>query len=167
MEIASSRGTRRCRADHGPDGRRVRYLRERDHARIARASDDRTFVGAFQSIDRAIINPLFMTTFLGALVSSGLAVVLHLSQDERSVLPWALAAFGLYLWVFISTIAVNVPLNDELKAAGDPDAIDDLAAVRERFNEAKWMRWNMVRAVASTAAFVCLLWALVEHGQGA
>jgi hypothetical protein len=31
-------------------------------------TDDRTFVGAFQSIDRAIINPLFMATFFGALV---------------------------------------------------------------------------------------------------
>ena len=29
-------------------------------------TDDRTFVGAFQAIDRAIINPLFMLTFFGA-----------------------------------------------------------------------------------------------------
>jgi uncharacterized membrane protein len=29
-------------------------------------TDDRTFVGAFQSIDTAIINPLFMATFVGA-----------------------------------------------------------------------------------------------------
>ena len=31
-------------------------------------TDDRTFVGAFQSIDTAIINPLFLMTFLGGLV---------------------------------------------------------------------------------------------------
>ena len=31
-------------------------------------TDDRTFVGAFQAIDRAIINPLFMLWFFGALV---------------------------------------------------------------------------------------------------
>ena len=130
-----------------------------------RASDDRTFVGAFQSIDRAVINPLFLANFVGALLSSGMAALLHLSQGERSVLPWSLAAFGLYLWVFISTIAVNVPLNDEIKAAGDPDRIMDLARVRERFNEARWTRWNLVRAVASTAGFACLLWALVEHGR--
>jgi uncharacterized membrane protein len=128
-------------------------------------TDDRTFVGAFQSIDRAIINPLFLPTFLGALVLTGLAAALHLGADGRSVLPWVAAAFVLYLAVFVITIGVNVPLNDGLKAAGDPDRIADLAAARERFDEAKWIRWNLVRAVACTAAFGCLSWALVLFGR--
>jgi len=128
-------------------------------------TDDRTFVGAFQSIDRAIINPLFLATFVGALVLTGLAAALHLGADGRSVLPWAVAAFVLYLAVFVITIGVNVPLNDGLKAAGAPDRIADLAAVRERFNEAKWIRWNLVRTVACTAAFGCLCWALVLYGR--
>jgi uncharacterized membrane protein len=38
-----------------------------------RHTDDRTFVGAFQSTDRAIINPWFMATFFGALILTGLA----------------------------------------------------------------------------------------------
>ncbi|MGH2394643.1 MAG: DUF1772 domain-containing protein, partial [Candidatus Limnocylindria bacterium] len=50
-------------------------------------TDDRTFVGAFQAIDRAIINPLFLGGgFVGALVFTGLAGVLHLGDAERSVL---------------------------------------------------------------------------------
>jgi uncharacterized membrane protein len=130
-----------------------------------RRTDDRTFVGAFQAIDGAIINPLFLATFVGALLSTGLAVALHFPDEVRSVLPWCIAAFVLYLWVFVITIAVSVPLNDGIKAAGDPDHIDDLAAVRARFQEARWIRWNLVRAVASTAGFACSVWALVEHGQ--
>jgi uncharacterized membrane protein len=130
-----------------------------------RKTDDRTFVGAFQSIDRAIINPLFMSTFVGALLSAGLAALVHIPDDVRSVLPWCVAAFVLYLFVFVSTIAVNVPLNDGIKAAGDPNDIDDLAAVRTRFNEGKWARWNVARAVLTLAAFGCLVWALVEHGR--
>ena len=130
-----------------------------------RRTDDRTFVGAFQAIDRAIMNPLFLVTFVGPLVFTGLGVVLHVSDDHRSVLPWSAAAFVLYLLVFIATVAVNVPLNDGLKSAGDPDHIDDLATVRARFDEAKWARWNLARAVLSAAAFVCLLWALVDHGR--
>lgn len=130
-----------------------------------RRTDDRTFIGAFQSIDKAIINLLFMATFVGALLSSGLAVALHISEDDRSVLAWSSAAFVLYLVVFISTIAVNVPLNDEIKAAGDPDDIVDLAAVRARFNESKWSRWNIARAAMTTAGFACLAWSLVEHGR--
>jgi uncharacterized membrane protein len=128
-------------------------------------TDDRTFVGAFQAIDRAIINPWFMPLFVGALLLSGLSVALHLRDDERSVLPWIAAALVLYVVVFVVTIGVNVPLNDELKAAGDPDRIADLAAVRERFDEDKWVRWNLARTVATTAAFGCLAWALVLHGR--
>jgi uncharacterized membrane protein len=62
-------------------------------------------------------------------------------------------------------LAVNVPLNDQIKVAGDPAHIANLAAVRERFDEAKWVRWNLVRAVASTVAFGCLTWAMVLHGR--
>ena len=132
-----------------------------------RSTDDRTFVGAFQAIDRRIINPLFMAAFVGALASTGLSAALHLPDDHRSVLPWCLAALVLYLWVFVSTIAVNVPLNDRIKAAGDPDDIADLGAVRAQFDEARWARWNIVRTVASTAAFACLALALVEFGRNA
>jgi uncharacterized membrane protein len=131
-----------------------------------KTTDDRTFVGAFQAMDRAIINPWFMAGgFAGALVFTGLAVVLHLGSEVRSVLPWVAAAFVLYLVTFVITIAVNVPLNDGIKAAGAPDRISDLAAVRAQFNEAKWAAWNLVRVGLSLAAFSCLTWALVLFGR--
>ena len=82
-----------------------------------RHTDDWTFVGAFQSMDRAIINPWFMAAFFGALILTGLAAVLHLSGDKRSVLSWIGTAFVLYLIAVVITLAVNVPLNDALKAA--------------------------------------------------
>src|SRR5262249_15832324 len=86
-----------------------------------RRTADRTFVGAFESMARAIINPWFMACFLGALSLTGLTAGLHLGSDQRGVLGWATAAFGLYLVAFVVTIAVHLPLNDALKAAGDPD----------------------------------------------
>nr|RPH31680.1 MAG: DUF1772 domain-containing protein [Chloroflexota bacterium] len=129
-------------------------------------TDDRTFVGAFQAIDRAIINPWFLAGgFVGALVFTALAAVLHVPADRRSVLPWIAVALILYLVVFVITIGVNVPLNDAIKAAGDPDRIADPAMVRERFDEARWVAWNNVRTLASTAAFGCLAWALVLFGR--
>jgi len=112
-----------------------------------RRTDDRTFVGAFQSIDRAIINPLFMLCFFGALVLTGLAAGLHFAAESRPALPWIASAFLLYLAAVIITLAVNVPLNDGLKAAGDPDRIADLTAVRKRFDEARWAAWNLVRTL--------------------
>jgi uncharacterized membrane protein len=128
-------------------------------------TDDRTFVGAFQALDRAITNPLFMLTFFGGLVLSGVAAVLYLRDDDHTVLPWVAVAFGLYLVAIVITMAVNVPLNEDLRAAGDPDRIANLAAVRDAFHETRWMAWHIVRTIATTAAFVCLAWALVLHGR--
>ncbi|HET6921204.1 MAG TPA: DUF1772 domain-containing protein [Jiangellaceae bacterium] len=115
--------------------------------------------------DRAIINPLFMLTFMGALVLTGIAGILYLRDDDHSALLWVAVAFGLYLAVVVITIAVHVPLNDDIKAAGDPDQIANVAAMRDAFHETRWRAWNIVRAVATTAAFVCLTWALVLHGR--
>jgi uncharacterized membrane protein len=127
-----------------------------------RNTDDRTFVAAFQSIDRAIINPWFMTTaFIGALAFTGAAVLLNVG---RAPLPWIVVALALYVVAFAVTVAVNVPLNDAIKAAGNSDHIRDLAGVRERFHETRWAAWNVVRAVTTTSAFACLAWALVLYG---
>src|SRR6187402_2153137 len=106
-------------------------------------TDDRTFVTAFQSIDRAIINPWFMVTaFAGALVLTLAAVVTNVGRD---VFPWTAAALVLYVAAVVITLAVNVPANDAIKAAGDPARIHDLAAIRERFDETRWAVFNLIR----------------------
>ena len=128
------------------------------------ATDDRTFVGAMQRINVAILNGWFAVCFGGALVFSALAVALHLGRDARPVLPWLVAGLVLYVAVFAITMALNVPLNNAIDAAGDPDRITDLAAVRERF-EGPWVRWNTIRAFVNVAAFGCLTWALVLYGR--
>jgi uncharacterized membrane protein len=126
-------------------------------------TDDRTFVAAFQSMDRAIVNPWFMlTAFLGALVFTLAAVLTNVGREP---LPWVAVALGLYLIAVVITFAVNVPLNDALKAAGHPDRIQNLAAVRERFDEARWATFNLVRTATSAGAFACLMWALVVYGR--
>ncbi|WP_327586870.1 hypothetical protein OHA25_07590 [Nonomuraea sp. NBC_00507] len=74
-------------------------------------TDDRTFVGAFQAIDRAIINPWFLGGgFFGALLFTLLAPA-HPHRPECPALDRGRAA------------------------AGDPDVID-VAEVRARFGEA-------------------------------
>lgn len=125
-------------------------------------TDDRTFVGAFQAVDRAILNPWFLAGFVGALVLTAAAAFLN---PGRGLLPWILAALLLYALVLAITVAVHVPLNDAIKAAGDPDTIPDLAAVRRSFDEGRWLAWNLVRTIATTAAFGLLCWALVARGQ--
>jgi uncharacterized membrane protein len=126
-----------------------------------RNTDDRTFVVAYQQLDQAIMNPLFLGFgFLGALVLTGLAGVLH----SRPVRPWIAAAFVLYLVAFVVTFAVNEPLNVVLRNAGDPNQLD-LAAVRAEFRETTWLVWNHVRSVVSMAAFGLLCQALIVFGR--
>src|SRR5215467_14919752 len=65
-------------------------------------TDDRTFVAAFQQIDRAIVNPWFMATaFIGALVFT---LAAGIANRGTSALPWIVAAFGLYLVAFVVTM---------------------------------------------------------------
>jgi uncharacterized membrane protein len=128
-------------------------------------TDDHTFVDAFQALDRAIYNLLFMVPLMGSLAFTGVAAILRVRADNRSPLPWVVVAFGLQLGAFVITMAVHLPLNDVLTAAGDPDRITNLAAVRDAFDESRWAAWHIVRTIATTAAFGCLAWALVLHGR--
>ena len=45
-------------------------------------TDDRTFVGAFQQIDTAIVGPFLVIFFFGPLAFTALAAALHLGADE-------------------------------------------------------------------------------------
>jgi uncharacterized membrane protein len=128
-----------------------------------RKTDDRTFVGAFQAMDRAIMNPWFLGgSFLGALVFTLGATIAHVGHD--ALFPTALA-LALYVVTFGVTMAINVPLNDALKRAGDPDRIANLGAVRAAFNETRWARFNLLRTVLCLVSFALLAWALVIHGR--
>jgi uncharacterized membrane protein len=129
---------------------------------LARSSDH-TLVETMQNINRAILNPWFLLPFVGSIPLIALAAVLAWRGGGGSALPWIVAALVVYVVAFAITRTVNVPLNNELDAAGAPDRITDLAAVRERFED-RWVVWNVLRTLAHTAAFGLLAWALVRYG---
>lgn len=116
--------------------------------------DDRGYVTAMQRINESILNPVFLTTFLGALVVPVVAVFLHLGVDGRSRLPWIVAGAVLYATTIVITGIVNVPLNNRLAAAG---AVSEQTApaVRAAFHD-RWTRFNSVRTVLCAAAVVAL-----------
>jgi uncharacterized membrane protein len=126
-------------------------------------TDDRTFVAAFQAIDRKIINPWFLAGgFFGAIVFTGVALILHVGHVGS---PWIASALAAYAITVGITLVVNVPLNDRIKAAGAPDQIADLAAVRRQFDAPRWTNWNLVRVVTTNAAFGLLAWSLILLGR--
>ena len=130
---------------------------------LARA-DDRTLLISMQRINEAIQNPLFGLLFLGALAFTAIGVVLAARSGDRAPLPWLIAALVLYAATLAITFGGNIPLNNLIAGAGDPDRLTELAALRERF-EGAWVRWNIVRTVTSTAGFAALSWAALIAGR--
>jgi uncharacterized membrane protein len=125
---------------------------------LARA-DDHTFVTAMRQINIAIVNGWFLLTFLGAPLLAAAAAVLHLPADVRRALPWLIAGFVLLLVMVVITAAVNIPMNNALESG-----TTNLAELRARF-ETGWVRWNLLRALVSTAGFGCLLGGWLARGR--
>lgn len=110
-------------------------------------TDDRTFTSSLNHMNVAIVNPVFMLSFLGAPALAVLAVVTT-SGPART---WAIAGAALAVATVVVTGAGNIPLNDALAAGGSRADFETL-----------WMRWNVVRTLTSTAALGCLAWAALR-----
>ena len=119
--------------------------------------DDRTFVDAVQQMNLAIVNPVFIATFLGAPVLAGAAAIVCGPQAR----PWAIAATVLAVGTLVISFAGNIPLNDALEAAGPVDKIKDLAAARADF-ESLWVRLNIGRCLTSAGALAALVMAALR-----
>jgi len=124
-----------------------------------RKVDDATFVKSFQAIDRQIINPVFMLQFFLPLLVLGLAAFYgykhHLIEAK-----YIYAALICYFLAVVITVAVNVPLNDGIKKAGDVTNSEAASTARGQFNEAKWLLFNHIRTVL-TFISVCFTSAAV------
>jgi uncharacterized membrane protein len=116
--------------------------------------DDRAFVTAMQQMNTAIVNPVFMLTFLGAPALAALAGATSTSTART----WVIAGLAFAVTTVVVTAVGDIPLNHALEAAGPVDTIPDLAAVRAGFEDS-WVRWNLLRAVTSTASLASLAWA--------
>jgi uncharacterized membrane protein len=128
------------------------------------AAEDRTLVDAMQQMIDKIENPAFFLAFLGAPVLAAVALVQARRSGSPEIAGWIVAGLALYTVMVVITFAVHIPLNEDLKEAGDPDRIENLAAVRDDF-VTPWVAWDIVRTLATTAAFASLTWALVLRGR--
>jgi len=128
------------------------------------AADDRTLVDAMQQMIDKIENPFFFLILLGAPALAAVALAQASSSGSSKITGWIIAGLALYTVMVIITFAVHFPLNEDLKNAGDPAQIENLAAVRDDF-VTPWVVWDIVRTLATTASFCCLGWALVLRGR--
>ena len=128
-------------------------------------ADDRTYVVVMQKTITTINgSPLVLLALAGALVLTGVAAILQRRVGALSAVRWILTALGLYVVALAVTVGIHFPLNDTLERAGDPDAIANLAALRES-TESAWVNAHLVRTVAVVLALAALCRALWKRPQ--
>jgi uncharacterized membrane protein len=125
---------------------------------------DKEYLSAFQSINRAILNPYFFISFMGSLVLLPIAAWMSYKGGHPASFYCMAAAAILYVaGVFGTTIIGNVPLNnmlDKFDIANAP--AEAIYAMRQRF-EAKWNLLQHARTYAAILAFVLSVISLTKR----
>ena len=116
---------------------------------------------AMQAINVAAVTPLFMLGFIGTATLSAAALVVAIAQRDAAGSPFAIAGAALYLvGSFGLTAARNVPLNNALMTL-DPGNPASIAQWNSYL--VTWTAWNHVRTVASLAATLAFICALIAR----
>jgi uncharacterized membrane protein len=117
-------------------------------------------MAAMQSVNVAVLNPLFLSVFLGTAVACAVAVVYSLLRWHEPGAVYRLAGGLLYLvGTFLVTMVFNVPRNNALASVSPADL--DGTKLWASY-QTSWTAWNHVRTVAALAAAAALTLALIR-----
>lgn len=128
-----------------------------------KALPDKEYLGAMQSINRAIQNPVFFISFMGLLVLLPLFCWLAYKQGAGISFSFVFSATLIYYTgVFGISIFGNIPLNNQLENFNIVNAgAEEMLNMRSRF-ENTWVRWHTVRTIAAILSFGILLFGLLK-----
>lgn len=122
-------------------------------------------IRGMQSINRKILNPVFLATFtlapVAAAVTGGL--LLWHGQTWAAVIIF-LAAAAYVLGAIIPTAVVNVPMNEALDAANVPTDPNEAAKLWTDYS-GRWTRWNTLRAAFSSLSLLLVGLAVFAWGR--
>lgn len=125
---------------------------------LSRLSDS-GYLSAMQSINDAILNPLFFLSFMGCLFVLPACAWAYVGTPQ---FPWLLGAAVLYvLAVFGVTIAGNVPLNESLSRFDIANASAQALSHRRQVFEAPWNFFHGIRTWAAVISFLLMVCACV------
>jgi uncharacterized membrane protein len=112
-------------------------------------------LAAMQAINITVINPWFMTVFLGTAFLSIFLVISALVKWQQPGSVYLLIGSLLYLvGTFLVTIAFNVPLNEAL-ANANPNSTSGTELWAKYL--VQWTNWNHLRTIAALLATVLFL----------
>lgn len=111
-------------------------------------------IATMQSINITVINPWFMTVFLGTSVGCLVLIVSSLLRWQQPGTAYLLVSALFYLiGCFGVTLVFNVPLNDAL-AVANPNSPEGANLWANYLTN--WTFWNHVRTIAAFIAAVLL-----------
>lgn len=120
-------------------------------------------MAAMQSINIVILNPAFLSAFLGTAMGGLVLIILAALRWQSPASIWLIAGAVLYIGgSFLLTVFVNVPMNNALMTA-DPAS----AAGQEIWANylVDWTFWNHIRTVASLASLLAIIVGLTQFGK--
>ena len=122
--------------------------------------DAGTGMAAMQSINVVVLNPVFLGIFSGTAVVSIVAAGLAAAAWGLGPALWFVLGALLYcLGTFFLTGIGNVPLNNQLAAASDPES----GHLWQRYQH-RWTRLNTIRTIAAVAAAAAFVTGILTAG---
>ncbi len=119
--------------------------------------DDLSFLRAFQSMNRTIINPSFAIVFLSPCLLLFVNAFLFKNSNQITFISFLAAAILFFAGIGLITAFKNVPLNEILDKTVLENATQiELAGLRKTF-EKPWNDWHAVRTVCSFSSFGLLI----------
>jgi uncharacterized membrane protein len=127
--------------------------------------DDLGYLHAFQQMNRAILNPIFIGVFMGPAITH-IANIFLFKSATPTVFWLILSASILYLvGLVLMTIIGNVPLNEMIDKVDLLSASpEELKTLRDQF-EVRWNQFHLVRTITTSLSFALLIISIVLHNK--
>ena len=120
--------------------------------------NDIDYLSALQSMNRVILNSLFLIVFIGTIISVALVPVFHFHFYPKNIF-WLLILIVIIYWVGVFSVTVfgNIPLNEILDKRNlsvmNPN---DLSLLRDSIAN-RWNNFNLIRSISSALSFLLLI----------
>nr|WP_121274239.1 anthrone oxygenase family protein [Pedobacter schmidteae] len=130
---------------------------------LAKLSDE-GYILAMQSINRAILNPVFFASFIGTLLLLPLSTWLQYQSGGRCIAFYLLFAATLVyaIGTFGVTITGNVPLNEALDKFNVKSASIEEIAIQRQLFEMQWNKLNNIRTIANIVSLIMVIIACIN-----
>jgi uncharacterized membrane protein len=128
--------------------------------------NDTNYLKVFQSMNRAILNPVFFIVFMGLPLSLLLLSYLYYSSEISIQFIFIISATVIYITGVLGvTIFGNIPLNNALEAL-NIESMNHEQMTSFRFGfESKWNKFNVIRTVCSSLSFFLLIMTCLQNNS--